>query len=109
MQRGEVFQIAGVLARKLPILYKLKDLMGDLKSGNYYRQELIKTDKPEIFKIERILCKKRTKNNKILYLVKWLYYSNKFNSYVPKEDIIKGTHGDKELPVLFCSNSRKFK
>ena len=109
LQRGQVYQISEILAKQLPVLYKLKDLMGDQISGNYYRQELIQTEKPEVFKIERILCKKKTKGNKFQYLVKWLYYGNKFNSYVSENDIIKGKHGDSESPVALCPRTRHTK
>ena len=51
------------------------------------RRELQKTkNNSEIYIIEKIFRK-----NKDKYLVKWKGYSNDFNSYVDKNDIIKYT------------------
>lgn len=107
-QRGQVFQIDGILARKVPVLYKLRDLLGEPITGNYYKQELKKTEKPEVFKIERILCKK-VKKKKLYYYVKWLYYPPKFNSYIPAESIMTGKHGDQQNPVSVCPSTGKYK
>ena len=54
----------------------------------FYEQELLKTNMKEndLYIIEKIIRKKKDK-----YLVKWKGYSNDFNSYVDKDDIIKYT------------------
>ena len=55
--------------------------------GVYYEKELQKSkNNSEIYIIEKIIRK-----NKDKYLVKWRGYSNDFNSYVNKNDIIKYT------------------
>ena len=82
--------------------------MGDEKPGNFYKQELIKTEKPEVFKIEKLLCRKKIKG-KEFYLVKWQNYPEKFNSYEPAENIMHGKHGDKEVAVPRCGGKRNLK
>ena len=69
------------------ITYKIKDLNNNIIEGNFYERELQKTkNNSEIYIIEKIIRK-----NKDKYLVKWKGYSNDFNSYVDKNDIIKYT------------------
>ena len=64
--------------------YFLKDLNGEKIDGMFYEQELLKTKQNELYIIEKIIKKVGNK-----YLVKWKNYSNKFNSYVNQNDIIK--------------------
>ena len=66
--------------------YFLKDLNGEKLDGTFYEQELLKTNMKEndLYIIEKIIKKV---NNR--YLVKWKNYSDKFNSYVNKNDIVK--------------------
>ena len=69
------------------ITYKIKDLNDEIIEGIFYERELQKTkNNSEIYIIEKIIRK-----NKDKYLVKWKGYSNDFNSYVDKNDIIKYT------------------
>ena len=53
----------------------------------FYEQELLKSNMKEnyLYIIEKII--KKVGNNK--YLVKWKNYSDKFNSYVNQNDIVK--------------------
>ena len=64
--------------------YFLKDLQGDKIDGSFYEQELLKTKQNDLYIIEKIIKKVGNK-----YLVKWKNYSDKFNSYVNKNDIVK--------------------
>ena len=68
--------------------YFLKNLKGEKIDGMFYEQELLKTNMKEndLYIIEKIIRK-----NKNRYLVKWRGYSDEFNSYVDKDDIIKYT------------------
>jgi hypothetical protein len=59
-----------------PITYKIKDLNGEEIKGTFYEQEMQKSSQ-DTFRIERVL---KTKCNKLL--VKWLGYSNDFNSWI---------------------------
>jgi AAA+ superfamily predicted ATPase len=65
--------------------------MNDPVPGNYYRQQLVKSPAPNgntDFFVEKILKKKRA-NRRTLYLVKYLYYPDKFNQWIPAENFKK--------------------
>ena len=64
--------------------YFLKDLQGEKIDGSFYEQELLKTKQNDLYIIEKIIKKVGNK-----YLVKWKNYSDKFNSYVNQNDIVK--------------------
>ena len=69
------------------ITYKIKDLNDEIIEGIYYEKELQKSKNTSgVYIIEKIIRK-----NKDKYLVKWRNYSDDFNSYVDKNDIIKYT------------------
>ena len=61
---------------------KLKDLNGEEIKGSFYEQELQKTTQ-EMFRIEKVIRRKGDKS-----LVKWVGYSDKFNSWIDK-DLVK--------------------
>lgn len=69
--------------------------MNDKVKGYYYKQQLTKAPNPnyqkDFFEVEKIL-KQKVVNNKTLVLVKYLYYPNKFNQWIPKKNI---SYGDK--------------
>ena len=82
----ELFQIYSI-NRSNVITYKIKDLNDNIIDGIFYQQELQKTkNTSEIYIIEKII-----KKNKNKYLVKWRNYSNDFNSWIDKEDVVKRT------------------
>ena len=64
--------------------YFLKDLQGEKIDGMLYEQELLKTKQNDLYIIEKISSKDKDR-----YLVKWKNYSDKFNSYVNQNDIVK--------------------
>ena len=69
------------------ITYRLKDLNDEITKGIFYERELQKTkNTSEVYIIEKIIRKNKNK-----YLVKWRNYSNHFNSWIDKDDIIKYT------------------
>ena len=87
----EIYKIKKVFTR-LPIpTYELETLDGDeIIEGNFYGNELTLAKAPEIFKIEKILKRKKDKNSrKKLVLVKWQGYRNP--SWIPENDVIKLT------------------
>ena len=82
----ELFKIHSINKSNV-ITYKIKDLNNNIIEGIFYERELQKSkNNSEIYIIEKIIRK-----NKDKYLVKWKGYSNDFNSYVDKNDIIKYT------------------
>lgn len=81
----ELFTVARRLPTKPPT-YELKDLNGEDIKGAFYAEEMQKVTKSDnIFRIEKVLGT-RKRNGKIQYLVRWLGYSDKFDSYV--DDIL---------------------
>ena len=84
----EIFTIGKTIARS-PTVYKLKDSDGEELKGAIYDKELQKVSKhDDIYEVEEIL-KKRGKGKNVQYLVKWLDYPSKFNSWVPASEISK--------------------
>ena len=82
----ELFKIHSI-NRSNVITYKIKDLNDNTIEGNFYEKKLQKTkNNSEVYIIEKIIRK-----NKDKYLVKWRNYSNDFNSWIDKNDIIKYT------------------
>ena len=58
-------------------------------SGSFYETELQKVDqKEEVFRIEKILQSKTVKKNKF-FLIKWLGWPDKFNSWEPENNLKK--------------------
>ena len=80
---GEIFIIDNIKTSNVHY-YFLKDLNGEKIDGMFYEQELLKTKQNDLYIIEKIISK-----NKDRYLIKWKNYSDKFNSYVDKNDIVK--------------------
>ena len=82
----ELFKIHSINKSNV-ITYKIKDLNNEIIKGIFYERELQKTNNTsEVYIIEKII-----KKNKNKYFVKWRNYSNDFNSWVDKDDIIKHT------------------
>ena len=73
----------------MPVLYSLIDLQKKPVEGYYYKAQLTKTEKPKdnnYFFVEKILGHKVVDKKKY-YLVKFLYYDDRFNEYVLESDI----------------------
>ncbi|KAK3102040.1 hypothetical protein FSP39_008318 [Pinctada imbricata] len=87
---GELFIIADKRLRGGIPVYRLKDYMEEDIIGTFYQPELQKVDTREddAFKIETILKTKGRGRNK-QYLVKWLYWPSKFNSWIKADSIEK--------------------
>ena len=82
----ELFKIHSINKSNV-ITYKIKDLNDEIIEGLFYERQLQKSkNTSEVYIIEKIIRK-----NKDKYLVKWRNYSNGFNSWVDKDDIIKHT------------------
>jgi len=77
----EIFEIDARLPT-MPVTYRLKDLGGEAIKGKFYEPEIQKVIKldDEHFDVEKIL-KTRKRAGRIEYLVKWLGYPSKFNSW----------------------------
>jgi len=78
----EVFSISKVLYTDPPT-YKIVDQNGEEIQGSFYENELQMT-RQDIFRIEKVI---KRRGNKLF--VKWRGYSDKFNSWINKEDLEK--------------------
>ena len=82
----ELFKIHSIKKSNV-ITYRIKDLNDEIIEGIFYERELLKSKNTSgVYIIEKIIRK-----NKDKYFVKWRNYSNEFNSWVNKDDIIKYT------------------
>ena len=82
----ELFKIHSI-NRSNVITYKIKDLNDEIIESIFYEKELQKTkNTSEVYIIEKIIRKNKNK-----YFVKWKDYSDDFNSWVDKNDIINHT------------------
>ena len=82
----EIFEIYKVNRTTQPITYRLQDLAGEVIEGAFYKEQLQKTEQ-EIYRIERAY-RKRVKNDGTKeFYVKWSGYQNKFNQWIPEEDV----------------------
>ncbi|KAJ8034802.1 hypothetical protein HOLleu_21801 [Holothuria leucospilota] len=78
----EIFIIVKRKGKPVPV-YKLTDWGGEPIEGNFYESELQKVNLAQgaLFRVEKVL-KKRKRNGRVEYLVKWKGYPTKFNSWV---------------------------
>ena len=64
--------------------------MKDKIEGHFYKEQLTKAPIPnykkDFFFVEKIISQKKMHGQKY-FLVKFLYYPNKFNEYVPAENL----------------------
>jgi len=65
-------------------------LLKDKVKGHFYKEQLTKCPSPEktnkFFEVEKIL-KRKTINKKKYLFVKYLYYPNKFNLWIPETNL----------------------
>ncbi|XP_066585458.1 uncharacterized protein [Prorops nasuta] len=78
----EIFPVTKV-QRTNPTTYLLKDFHGEDIYGGFYEYELLKTDNPNVYLVEKVLCKK---GNKVY--VKWLCMDKTHNSWINKNNIL---------------------
>ena len=70
-----------------PTVYEIGDLEGEPIIGKFYEEELSCVDKKDdVYKVEKIIKRKRVKGKKMV-LFKWLGYDSKHNSWIPESDI----------------------
>ena len=74
----EIFQITDIVNTQ-PIVYKLKDLADEEIDGGFYREQLQKTSQ-EIYRIDKVVRKRKLANGNEESLVRWSGYPDKFNS-----------------------------
>ena len=81
----EVFKIVRII-KGIKTQYKLSDYNDEEIDGSFYNEELQVVDKPEVYRIEKVLESKKVGRVK-QYLVKWLGYPKQFNSWVIENEL----------------------
>lgn len=76
----EIFTVNQII-RRIPTVYKLKDLAGEEIQGTFYEAELQKVIDSGFYPVEKII-KKKKKHGATEYFVKFLGYPEKFNAWV---------------------------
>ncbi|CAD6196201.1 unnamed protein product [Caenorhabditis auriculariae] len=82
----ELFKISDILPSN-PVTYRLKDLKDEPIDGKFYEQELTRyTESTDVFKVEKILAKRRVKGKRQC-LVRWYGYPPEFDSWVNESEL----------------------
>ena len=84
--REEIFQVVNHLPRT-PVVYEVRDLPERPIEGTFYEKELQKVKRPDICRVENVL-KKRIRNKKKEYLVRWSGYNSDFDGWLQSTDIV---------------------
>jgi transposase InsO family protein len=85
---GEYYRIVRI-NRTLPVpLYYLRSLDdGEFIEGGMYANEL-QRQRGDVYKIERVLGRRR-RNGREELLVKWKYFGDRWNQWVPRADVVQ--------------------
>ena len=78
--------IVGAARLTKPVTYNIKDPKGETIKGAFCQQELQKANQ-EVYRIDKVLRKRKRNNGTKEGLVKWKGYRNDVNSWVPESDI----------------------
>ena len=76
----EIFLIYDRSLQKEPFYY-IRDFNGEDVKGGFYEKELQLVQEQNEYRVEKVIRTKRGKG-KVLHLVKWKGWSDKFNSWV---------------------------
>ena len=90
----EIFTITQVKNTKPPT-YTIEDTKGEEIHGTFYEPELQKTSQT-IYRVEKVLKRRKTKDGQKQVYVKWKGYNNTFNSWIPVDDIQEQKHGNQQ-------------
>jgi hypothetical protein len=83
----EIFKIANV-NRTHPPSYRVEDLEGNIIKGIFYEAELVKTTLDTTYRVAEVLKSRINKGVKE-HFVRWVGYSDKYNSWVKDKDLVK--------------------
>lgn len=84
----EIFIVDAAEVKEHVNVYRLKDYDGEPIKGTFYAEELqkIKDDHNRVYRVEKVIGEKGRGVHK-LYLVKWLGWPDKFNSWVESREL----------------------
>jgi len=79
----EIFKIAKVKRTPTTFIYHIEDLLGEPITSVHYPAEVMQVSEPKLYKVEKVLKTRYDRKTKKKQLfVKWLGYSDKFNSWI---------------------------
>ena len=83
----EIFVVHRV-QRIAPVMYIIKDQLGEVLKGSFYEEELERVIKKstDLYQVETVL-QERTRRGRKEVLVKWLGYSEQFNQWISKASL----------------------
>ena len=88
---NEQFLVVAASLKQGKPAYILQDFLGDSISGSFYSYELqpITIPKNVVYRVEKILKRRKLKNKPREVLVKWMNWGEKFNSWILESDLEK--------------------
>ena len=85
-QMLEIYKIKEIKTNNKIPMYVLETYNGDETIvGSFYSFELVKIT-GDIFRVEKVI-KKRRRNNKLEYFVKWKGFNDNYNSWIDSTDV----------------------
>jgi L-rhamnose mutarotase len=86
----EIYRIAEIDKKDIPVMYVLKDLKNEIIEGKFYHEELqdVGDELPSVYRIEKIIRTKGKGKNK-QYFVKWYGYDDTRNSWITQDQFVK--------------------
>ena len=82
----EIFTVTKSIKGKQKPMFNIESLLGDQIQERVYPEEIQKV-KENLYRIEKIV-KTVTQNGIKGYIVKWLNYPQKYNSFVSERDLV---------------------
>lgn len=86
---GEIFKIGKIYDNLPHVQYGVTTYDGNEEiEGRFYPSQLQKVHHNNVFKVEKVLERKRIRN--VPYLkVKWLHFNDSYNSWIPESDVVE--------------------
>ena len=84
---GEIFIVTRRFIRHGVPVYKLKDYANSALTGSYYSQELQAVDTNDVWKVSKILKKRKNSRGETELLVSWHQWPSKFDSWIKESDL----------------------
>ena len=78
----EIFKIKSIQPTT-PVTYLVEDYQGNPIKGGFYDMEMLKTEYPDLYLVEKIL---KERNNNVF--VKWLGFTSEHNSWIKKKHVL---------------------
>jgi transposase InsO family protein len=84
----ELFYVDKVYAQEFPTMYRLRDYNKELIKGRFYERELQAVKPPLLYKIEKVLKRRRLRGRQPEVLIKWQGYGPEFNTWEPASEVV---------------------